>query len=225
MTAHERFQKLLKREFHPVLRAEGFKGSGATLRRMVGERVDVVNVQGSQWGGRCYVNLGVHFRFLPDSCGKQVDPAKVLEFHCVFRSRMDHPPTRKKPVECSEWAYGEDDAAAERSVRDMVELFRNSGAAYFQCFEPFPGALTRITPADIDTGEYQRLPPFKHYGKEIVALFLARVMKHLGHVPKCRAFARAGLRHAEFPDTKVELQKLLKDPSTRTITTSVRCSR
>lgn len=225
MTAYERFQKVLKREFHPLLRAEGFKGSGTTLRRMAGERIDVVNVQGSQWGGRCYVNLGVHFTFIPDSCGKQVDPAKLLEFQCVFRTRMEHPPTPKKPVECSDWAYGEDDAAAERSVRDMADLFRKSGSAYFQCFEPFPEALTRITPAAIGNGDYQKLSPFKHYGQEIVALFLARVMKHLGRVSKCRAFAKAGLRHAEFPDTKVELEKLLTEPSTRTITTSLRRSR
>ena len=47
MTACDRFQKLLKRDLHPVLRAEGFKGSGSTLRRIVGDRIDLVNLQGS----------------------------------------------------------------------------------------------------------------------------------------------------------------------------------
>lgn len=56
MDAYERFHQLLKRDFLPLLRADGFKGSGNTFRRVKGDRIDVVNVQGSRHGGKCCVN-------------------------------------------------------------------------------------------------------------------------------------------------------------------------
>jgi hypothetical protein len=56
MDPYERFYNLLKRDFFPLLRADGFKRSGNTCRRVKGDRIDVINVQGSRYGGKCCVN-------------------------------------------------------------------------------------------------------------------------------------------------------------------------
>ena len=46
------FLKLRAREFYPMLREGGFRGSGSTLRRIQEPVVHVINFQGCRWGER-----------------------------------------------------------------------------------------------------------------------------------------------------------------------------
>jgi hypothetical protein len=59
MDPYDRFHDLLKRDFAPLLRGDGFKGSGTTFRRISGEVIHVVNIQGSKYGGQCCVGVKV----------------------------------------------------------------------------------------------------------------------------------------------------------------------
>ena len=63
------FLKRLAARFYPVLRAEGFKGSGTALRRHDGDFHHIVAVQASAGGAGCYLNLGAHIDFLPAEGG------------------------------------------------------------------------------------------------------------------------------------------------------------
>ena len=83
------FTSLLSKRLYPLLRAEGFRGTGATLRRVSEPVVEVFNVQGSSGGDRCYLNLGVHLTFLPAAGGRIVLPGELKESHCAFRTRID----------------------------------------------------------------------------------------------------------------------------------------
>src|SRR5688572_14666010 len=123
MDANERFHQLLKRDLSPLLRAEGFKGSGQTFWRKIDERIDVVNVQGSRGGGKCCINLATHYSFLPlDGGGLVKEPNKFKEYDCVFRARLhdsgesDH-----------WWVYGRSDAEANVSVDNLIDLFKRRG--------------------------------------------------------------------------------------------------
>ena len=69
---------LLARHLHPVLRAAGFKGSGATLRRISGPLIHIFNVRGSRSAPVCYLNLGVHLAFLPPEGGLPLPQADAL---------------------------------------------------------------------------------------------------------------------------------------------------
>src|SRR5262249_2077535 len=85
MDAYERFHQLLKRDFLPLLRGDGFKGSGNTFRRLKGDRIDIINVQGSRYGGQCCVNLAAHFSFLPSEGGGGVtDPRSSRNTIALF---------------------------------------------------------------------------------------------------------------------------------------------
>lgn len=56
-------RRVLNQLFASTLRrcfADGFTGSGRTFRRVAGEWVHVVNVQGSRYGGQFGVNVAVH---------------------------------------------------------------------------------------------------------------------------------------------------------------------
>ena len=202
MDAYQRFHQLLKRDFAPVPRADGFKGSGAHFRRVEGERIDAVNVQGSRYGGRCCVNLGVHFTFLPSEGGRAVDPKTLKEYECVFRSRLHEAGEADRW-----WDYGDDDVATEASAASLVDTYKRRAARFFDKFEPFPDVFERVAPADIGGGA--RAGVVASLAAPKGALTMARVMSHLGHREKCREFAEAGLRHLGVAvGLKAELERL-----------------
>jgi hypothetical protein len=187
MDAYERFHQLLKRDFLPLLRADGFKGSGNTFRRIKGDRIDIVNIQGSRDGGKCCINLASHFSFLPAAGGRVSDPKKFKEYDCTFRDRL------REATEDHWWSYGVTDAEADASVASLVDLYRRRGSLFFARFEPFPEVFERITPADIDAGDLTKMPAAM--ARPYAAKILARIMKHVGRLDRCREFAEAGLRH------------------------------
>lgn len=188
MNDYEYFHHLLKRDFSPLLRAEGFKGSGTTFRRIKNEIIHVVNIQGSRYGGQCCVNLCVHLSFLPiPGMDLLIDPKKVKEYECRFRSRL-HEPGEDEHW----WSYGTTEAEAEAGLANLIATYRRCAALFFNKFEPFPEVFERITPAEIDARDFSRLPAWPWGGLELT---LALIMKHLGHFEKCRQFAEVGLRH------------------------------
>jgi hypothetical protein len=179
MDAYKRFHDLLKRDFFPLLRADEFKGSGTTFRRIHGDRTDVVNVQGSRSGGKCCVNLAVHYSFLPsEGGGRMTDPKKLKEYDCTFRSRLN------EGTEDHWWDYGVTDAKAEASVTSLVDLYKRRGTLFFAKFEPFPDVFERVNPRQLDAGDFTGMPMT---GTRVyAALTMARIMKYLGRIDMCR---------------------------------------
>lgn len=190
MDPYERFHELLKSDFLPVLRADGLKGSGSTFRRILAERIDVVNVQGSRYGGRCCVNVAVHFPFLPSASGIPVgEPKKLKEYDCAFRSRLHD---ANEPDHW--WTYGTNGSETKASVTSLVDIYRRRSARFFAKFEPFPQVFEQITPSEMDGGNLSNMPPGS-LTRVLAALTMARIMNHLGCQEKCREFAEIGIRH------------------------------
>ena len=109
------FTSLLSKHLYPRLRAEGFRGSGTTLRRVEEPVVEVFNVQGSSGGDRCYFNLGLHLTFLPAEGGQLVAPRDLSESHCAFRARIDPPAGQQFG-----WSYGSSESEAESNASRAV---------------------------------------------------------------------------------------------------------
>lgn len=186
----ERFGRLLKRDLLPLVHAQGFTACAGVFRRVSGERIDIVSLQGSRSGRRCCVNLGVHYSFLPASGragGAEADTSKLRQYDCIFRERLhdagesDH-----------WWTYGSDGAAAEASVASLVDLYGRRAHLFFERFEPFPEVFEELTPARLETGGFALLPvsPTPAHA----ALTMARLMEHIGRPDRCREFAEAGLQ-------------------------------
>jgi len=55
-------KKHLESILKPVLKAEGFRKKGGTWWRSLGEFIQVINIQGSQFSKRFYINLGVYIK-------------------------------------------------------------------------------------------------------------------------------------------------------------------
>lgn len=68
------------------IRALGFKGSGQNFRKVIGDYVFVINIQGSRSGDVFYVNLGAQPAFIPAECDASLTTLK--EYECVMRKRV-----------------------------------------------------------------------------------------------------------------------------------------
>lgn len=192
------FLRLLEKKLFPVLKAEGFEGTGQTLRRIDGPVIHVFNVQGAsgaRGGGACYLNLGAHLAFLPTEGGGQVAPRDIEEAHCVFRDRM-HPP----PGEAFGWAYGTSKEEAEESVEFIVSEWSGPGRSFFARHGSYPQSFEQLLRETDPNGIHAR-----------TALHLARIAAHLGDRERAQALVDAGLARAPERATslKADLAQVL----------------
>lgn len=174
------FLKLLTHRLFPVLKAEGFQGSGQTLRRIDGPVIHVFNVQGASGGKACYLNLGAHLDFLPPEGGTPVAPEALEESHCVFRDRLDPPPGA-----AFGWAYGETKEQAEENVEFIVSEWEGPGRAFFARHGSYPQSFEQML---------QETDPHQIHARN--ALHLARIAMHLGDRARAQALVEAGLARA-----------------------------
>ncbi len=100
--------------FAPVARAAGFGGSGSTFRRIDGDLIQIVNLQGSSWGHLFYLNLGIH-----PLIGCDGDPRKISANQCLLSRRLVEDGARDG------WRYTDDPAsmiaAAQSAAREFVD--------------------------------------------------------------------------------------------------------
>ena len=189
----------------PVLAADGFRASGTTYRRTLGEVIHVITLQGSMYGGKCCVCLGIHLTFLPTmgSAGS-CDPARITEPECEFRTRLAPPGERD-----FWWSYGTTENEARDSAESMLRLYREVGAPYFQRFSAFPDDFSRVSPAMLASGEPL---PFPDGGtKAGRALTLSLIALHTGRVDDAHKFAEFGLfRAGPAAALKKQFRKILE---------------
>jgi hypothetical protein len=184
----QRFRQFLKRDLVPLVRADGFKGSGSTFWRVKDERIDIVNIQGSRYGGQSCVNLAVHYSFLPPMGGLDIgtDPRNFKEHDCVFRGRL-----REAGEDDHWWIHGTDEAEAQANVASVADTYKRRAHLFFARFEPFPDVFLRVTPEQLKAGDFSSMPAGQ---TEFYAILtMARIMHHIGRMDRCRAFAELGL--------------------------------
>jgi hypothetical protein len=101
----------LKRIVVPVLRELGFKGSFPHFRREVGQRIDLLTFQFSQWGGRFVVEVGSFPAAGHVLAGRLIPPKEVRMRHLLDRHRLGS--TRKRVDHWFVFDCGDYDAVAE----------------------------------------------------------------------------------------------------------------
>jgi len=140
----ERFGRLLRRDLAPLVHAQGFEAWDGVFRRVAGERIDIVSLQGSRAGRCCCVDLGVHYSFLPlvgrPECA-QADGRRVRAHDCAFRERL-----RELGESDHWWMYGSDDASAKASADSLVDTYKRRAHLFFARFEP---SITPLQAAEI----------------------------------------------------------------------------
>ena len=180
------FLKVFHQIAGPVFKEDGFKGSGQTFRRILGPVVHVFNIQGSRYGGKCCVNLGIHLDFLPALDGTTLfDLTKIEEVACEFRTRLNYGQLD------TWWPYGINEIETEESVKAVLQTYRDVGRNYFLRFSRFPEDFTRLTPETFGSWKTDVYP--RCWTKVRTVLSLARIYMHLGDSRSAKIFAEKGI--------------------------------
>lgn len=162
--------------FAPVVRAEGFKGSGRNYRLVTDVFALAVNLQGSRYGGKFTVNLGVHPMSIPNVTGKMIDLKKFKEIECAFRERLT--------VDGHDtwWSYGDNASSMAEAAKDAAALFRALAMIRFNERMNF---VRTASPEDVG-----RASP-------IVLACFARMRDAQGEIQQARQFASMARKTAD----------------------------
>lgn len=202
MNASDTFFDLVKTQFAPMLRTDGFKGSGRTFRRIGSGCVHLVNLQTSMSGGQCAVNLAIEFAFLPG-----VDATGIQQHECDFRRRLCPDPIKSDYW----WDFGDGGSSTRESVSHLIETYVRVGVPFFSRFGELPGVYADITTEDLRTPSKDKLPG----GTTEVryALKLAQMWLHLQQPAKAKDFIHFGLATCGPMATGIrgQLKKLLNE--------------
>ncbi len=185
------FYDLLKQEFAPRLREVGFKGSGIHFRRIRGEVINTINIQGNKYGGSSAVNLGLHLSFLPLAWNNELpDLAKIREVDCEFRNRLA--PGRKADYW---WKYSGLFVSPAKQVEHLVRTYFEVGEPVFARYDSTDAIADAISLDDVLSGSY--IDVLGGVTNVRAALTMARIHEHLGDRDLAHAFAKAGLERVE----------------------------
>jgi hypothetical protein len=207
MNQKQLFQAQVKTTLAPELEVDGFKQSGLTFRRVVGEVAQVVNLQSSRDGSQFCVCLGIHLLFLPVAGISALgDPQSITEPECEFRRRLA--PQGQNDFW---WPCGPIGDESSQSVVSVLNLYREQGKPYFAKFSEFPADFTRVTTATAEADYLDLFPPCSTEVRRDLAL--ARINQKLGNTDAAHFFANRGLaRVGPAVALKSAFRSLLRSP-------------
>ena len=171
----------------PCLREDGFAGSGRTFRRVLNGFIEVVNVQGSRYGGEFAINLGLQPGAIPDVRGNAPDAKKIIEPLCEFRRRLSESGADQW------WKHDATAAGMERAVAAAADVYARRGRPILDRMAAADSPLNTVTAEEFEQGRFD----FCGFGWTHVsmALALARLRQVQGRRAEAAAFARSGLAH------------------------------
>jgi hypothetical protein len=169
----------------PVLRDDGFVGPGRNFHRISGNLIHVVQVQGSRYGGKFAVNLGIQPAAIPDVAGNSPDATKIKPELCEFRRRLSEVGSDQW------WDHAESKESMDAAVRAAASVYATIGRRLFVEISGPESPLHKITPAQFEAGLYG-FSGFRST-KVRMARSLALMRQSLGNLTDAAAFARIAL--------------------------------
>ena len=130
------FVKLLSQRFYPVLRKEGFKGSGTILRRVDEPLVHVFNVQANNMNDGVWINLGAHLTFLFTVAA----PESLHDYQCAFRYRLQSPFENPE----KSWPFGENEEEANAIIDELEAAWAAAGRDFLDRYASWPESFERL---------------------------------------------------------------------------------
>lgn len=180
-----RLETAIRNRLVPHLREDGFKGSGRTFRRVVNGWIQIVNVQGSRYGGKFAINLAIHPSTIPDVLGNEPDLKRITESHCEFRRRLAETGSDQW------WEHDSSQASMDAAVSAAADVYVRKGRPILVDTCLLTSPLLTVSPEDFARDHFN----FCGFGstKTRMALVLARLRKAEGRFAESRAFAAQGL--------------------------------
>jgi hypothetical protein len=181
-----RIEDAWRTHFEPVLRAEGFKGSGRHFRRIADSLAQCVSLQGNRYGGSFAINLGIQPLAILGVMGRRpVNPGKIQEVDCEWRRRLSEGASDQW------WDYDLSAASKDRAAAAAAEVFRAHGLAVFAAMSGPSSPLFVVDPHSFEHGLYS-FSGFQST-KVRMAFALSQLRKASGDIRASRDFAKIAL--------------------------------
>lgn len=177
----------IREHLAPLLREDGFTGSGRNYRRFVDGLALTVQVQGSSWGDRFAINLGLHPLSLPIDGLKDV--RKITDIHCRFGRRLALRGTDQW------WRYKKTRASMDAAVAKAAQVYVEVGRPVFADLAAPDSPIRVMTAEALATGSYD-LQGFA-IDTAFAASVFATIRKAEGQDEAARAFACLALQEIE----------------------------
>jgi hypothetical protein len=129
----------------PLLREDGYLGSGRTYRRVRNNLIQVVNVQGSIYGGSFAVNLAVQPLAVADFIGKVPNPKRIGEANCILRTRLS-----LLGESDQWWDHCEDEASMDFAMSSAASVYTSVGRDLMERISEADSPLFIIEPMQLN---------------------------------------------------------------------------
>lgn len=154
----------------PVIRDIGFKGSGRNYRLVTDQFALAVNLQGSRYGTKFTVNLGVQPIAIPNVIGKTFDLKTFKEIECAFRERLT------ADGRDTWWSYTDDATSMRDAAQSAARLFRANAMSQFSERMSF---VLSATPETVGRGPPMTMVSFALLRETQGELMQARAFAHM----------------------------------------------
>lgn len=201
-----KFNNELKERLFPQLRKLSFKGSGQNFRRINGNIINTINIQGDKYGKGCYVNLGLHLDFLPYGWNNELPDLKnIKEVDCEFRERLT--PANKNDYM---WKYNPVLSSPVKSAHHLINTYIQIGESLFKKYDSIEKIIDAVTISELEKQLNQS--PFISSTPCRGALTMARIHNHIGNRTQAKKFAEYGITNLGNATALLEdFKKILKD--------------
>jgi hypothetical protein len=187
-SASFRLEASIKAHLAPILRSDGFSGLGRCFRHATGELIHVVQVQGSRYGGKFAINLGIQPMTIPDVLGNVTDPGRIRAELCEFRRRLSESGVDQW------WVHDTTKESTDAAMLQAAAVYKETGRKLFAEQSGPNCSLFTITPEQFESGGEHRFSGFGNT-KVRMARALALIRRSAGNLDHARAFAKIALSH------------------------------
>jgi hypothetical protein len=183
-----KLEDALKSQLAPVLRANDFKGSGRTYRRVTNRLIQIVNIQGSQWGNGFALNLGIQPLDLDWRLDGPSDPRALKEYDCMLRCRLSE-------TDADQWWKHDSLETALAAVSDAARLCEIKALPMLDRQSGPEAPLWTLSPEALSAGRVE-MEAFR-WSTFSLARDLARLRRATGDLDTARVFAVIAMQSAK----------------------------
>ncbi len=179
-------EQSIRSHLSPILRDDGFAGSGRTFRRLADDMIQVVQVQGSKSGGSFAINLGIHPTCIP-VMGDVPQKKMKLEL-CILRRRLSADGSDKW------WKHSATSESMDAAIKEAASVYVKVGRVAFVKLAGPKSSLRTVNPQQFEAGQFD----FSGFMSTdvIMAKALALIRLAAGDSQDAQAFARIALNRA-----------------------------
>lgn len=184
-SSQPRLETAVQTVLAPILREDGFSGSGTTFRRVTAGWVQVINVQSARHGGSFAINLAIHPLVVPDLRDETPDPKTITQELCEFRRRLSETGADQW------WKYDPTEASMASAMANAATVYKDVGRELLASVSGASSPIMTVSPSEFAAGSFD----FRGFGstKARMVLTLARLRKEDGRPAESKAFATYAL--------------------------------